>query len=346
MRCQQGSKLISLATRAPSSCFASYPLFAATAALCVFTACSGCGASAPTHEHAPEHGKTFVYEGDYPIKIVCTTGQVADALSAIGGSHVEVTGLMGPGIDPHVFVASPSDIASLHEADLVVYNGLHLEGRLTDTFAQMASRRATFAVTDGLLADHDERLRSPPEFEGQHDPHVWHDVSLWIDCVRYATDRLKSFDARHSEDYDNNAQSYIAALSELDGHCRQRIEEIPAAARVLVTAHDAFGYFAQAYGLEVHGIKGISTDDEVDIGRMEELAALLKERGIPAIFVESSTPPSTVDALIERAATLGHQVLRGRELYADALGEPDGDAANYIGMIKTNVDTIVSGLSR
>jgi manganese/zinc/iron transport system substrate-binding protein len=284
------------------------------------------------------------FGGPYPIQIVCTTGQVADMLRNIGGEHVAVTAMMGPGVDPHLYRESPSDIETLSAADAIFYNGVHLEGRMADLFEKLAERRPTFAVTHALVAAKDPRLRTPPEFEGYYDPHVWHNPKLWADCVQYVTSVLCELDPAHREDYTRNGQAYESELAELDEYCRQQLAEIPKSQRVLVTAHDAFGYFCITYGLESMPLGGVTTEEEVSIGRMDEVVNFLIEHKVKAIFVESAVAPRIVEALIEPCRMRGQEVHIGGELYADCLGPADTPDATYVGMIKANVETIVKAL--
>ena len=297
----------------------------------------------PSGEDAPTASRA-TFNGQYPIKVVATTGQVADILKNLGGEQLEVTGLMGPGVDPHLYNAAPADIERLAGADMIFSNGLHLEGRMADVFEQLANRKPTFAVTHDLVEAKDSRLRKPPEFEGYYDPHVWHDPKLWAECVRFVATTLAEFDPDHRTDYERNRDAYLKTLDEADRYCRDQLANVPKEQRVLVSAHDAFGYFCIAYGLTSMPLKGVSTEDEVTIGRMDEVINFLVERKIKAVFVESATAPQIVRALIEPCKKQGHEVIIGGELYADALGPPASGADNYVGMIKANVDTIVSAL--
>jgi manganese/zinc/iron transport system substrate-binding protein len=307
---------------------------------------SGCNpGSEASHEHAASTEHTFA--GEFPIKVVATTGQVAELVARIGGEHVKVEGLMGPGVDPHLYRPIASDVKKLNEADAIFYNGLHLEGRMTDLFVQMARRKATFAVTEGLISREDKRLREPPEFEGMYDPHVWHDVALWSDCVNDVADMLAKYDSAHAEDYRKNAAAYREELTEVDVFCKTEIAKIPQEQRVLVTAHDAFGYFGKAYGLEVFGLKGISTEEEINLAHQEQIQKMLIDRKIPAVFVESAVAPRTVEALVEPCRAAGHDLqVPKEELYADALGPADTDDSTYAGMIRHNVNTIVAALAK
>ena len=311
--------------------------------VCCLLAMTGCGASHHSN-HLDSSSNASVFGGEYPMKVVCTTGQVAEMIVRIGGAHVHVDNLMGPGVDPHLYRPIASDVRKLDSADAIFYNGMHLEGRMADLFVQMARRKATFAVTEGLQTRKDPRLREPPEFAGMYDPHVWHDVALWSDCVGDMAKALVQFDPNHADEYKKNAATYIAELAELDTFCRSEIATIPEDRRVLVTAHDAFGYFGKAYGLEVYGLKGISTEEEKDVKHQEEIQAMIIERKIPAVFVESAVSHRTVQALIEPCRAAGHDLQLGGELYADALGPAGTPDSSYTGMIRHNVRTIVEAL--
>jgi manganese/zinc/iron transport system substrate-binding protein len=302
------------------------------------------GCTPASHSETPS-ATAHVYAGGYPIRVVATIGQVAEMIRRVGGEHVVVEGLMGPGVDPHLYSPVASDVQRLSSAEAIFYNGLHLEGRMTDLFVKMARSKATFPVTEGLQLRHDKRLREPPEFAGLYDPHVWHDPLMWADCTGDVAEMLAEFDPTNAADYRNNAEAYRAELTALDQECRQKLATIPPERRVLVTAHDAFGYFGKTYGIEVFGLKGISTEEEKDLKRQEAIQRMLVERKIPAVFVESAVAPRTVRALVEPCRAAGLDLKIGGELYADAMGPPDSDAADYAGMIRHNVKTIVDALS-
>jgi len=251
---------------------------------------------------------------------------------------------MGPGVDPHLYQATPSDVTKLNGADIIFFNGLHLEGRLADLLVRFARRKPTFAVSEGLQEAHDSRLREPAEFQGHYDPHIWHDASLWSDCVRYTTEQLAEFDPSHADEYRANAERYIEQLTEAHEQFKRRLAEIPPERRVLVTAHDAFGYFGKAYDVEVHGLQGISTVSEANVATMQNTVDLLVNRKIKAVFVETSVSPRNVQALIEACAARGHQVSIGGSLYSDAMGQPGTPEGAYLGMLRHNVETIVEAL--
>jgi manganese/zinc/iron transport system substrate-binding protein len=303
----------------------------------------GC-APAESHTHQSDVSPTHTFKGKHPIKVVATIGQVAEMVSRVGGEHVEVEAIMKPGIDPHLYNPVASDVRRLGDADAIFYNGLHLEGRMADLFVKMARRKATFAVTEGLQTREDKRLREPPEFEGLYDPHVWHDPLLWADCVSDVAVMLAEFDPAHADDYRKNAEAYRAELAELDKENRESLAAIPKDRRVLVTAHDAFGYFGKTYDLEVFGLKGISTEEEKDLKHQEEIQKMLIERQIPAVFVESAVAPRTIESLVEPCRAAGLDLKIGGELYADALGPADSEDATYAGMIRHNVRTIAEAL--
>jgi manganese/zinc/iron transport system substrate-binding protein len=312
------------------------------------TALTGCRPNSSTPTGTSSANREFA--GEYPIKVVCTTGPVSDMLRSLGGDHLDVTGLMGPGVDPHLYTAVPGDIERLDAADLIFYNGLHLEGRMAEVFENLSTTKPTFAVTDSLVKSKDPRLRKPPEFEGYHDPHVWHDPKMWADCVRYVADVLSKIDPQHSDDYSKNRDAYLAQLDEADRYCREQLATIPEDQRVLVSVHDAFNYFCSAYGIVSQPLKGVSTEEEVTIGRMEEVVQYLVDKKIKAVFIESASKPQVVEALIEPCRQKGHEVRIGESedapyvLYADALGPAGSGADSYLGMIKSNVDTLVSAL--
>jgi manganese/zinc/iron transport system substrate-binding protein len=262
----------------------------------------------------------------------------------VGGEHVSVTVLMGPGVDPHSYNSSPGDKRLLGSADLIFYNGLHLEGRMADMLQETARRQPAYAVTHAIEAAHDSRLRQPEEFEGQYDPHVWFNVELWAECSQFVAEKLIEHDPDHADDYRRNSAEYVARLQKLHRWCAERIVEIPENQRVLVTAHDAFGYFGDAYGLTVFGLQGISTTDQADIPSIKRIAAMLAERNIKAVFVENSVPQRNIDSLREQCRALGHEVRIGGKIYSDDMGGENTPEGTYEGVVRYNVDTIVAAL--
>lgn len=274
-------------------------------------------------------------------RVVCTIGMITDAARAIAGEHAEVVGLMGEYVDPHLYKATQSDLRLLREADLILYNGLHLEGRMGDVFVQMARDKPVIPVAASV---DESRLREPPEFEGQYDPHVWFDVSLWSQAVARIRDELVQLCPANKEEMTRRAQAYLTRLSELDAYCRSQIASIPRERRVLITAHDAFGYFGRSYDIEVLAIQGISTESEANIRKVNELVDTISRRKIPAVFVESSVNPKLVESLVQGCAGRGHAVHIGGELFSDAMGKDGTPEGTYEGMVRHNVDTIVKAL--
>jgi manganese/zinc/iron transport system substrate-binding protein len=273
--------------------------------------------------------------GNTPIRVVATTGMVADLVKYVGGAHVEVTALMGEGVDPHLYKASSGDVARLGRADMIFYSGLHLEGRMGDVLSRLARQKPAVAVTDDL--DRDRLLRVGTE---QFDPHVWFDVGLWRECVSVVEQHLTEFDAAHAADYRAQAAAYRDELAELDRWCRDQIAAIPADRRVLVTAHDAFHYFGRAYNIEVKAIQGISTQAEAGVGTINELVDFISERKVKAVFVESSVSERNIQAVVEGCADRGHRVQVGGQLFSDAMGAPGTPEGTYAGMVRHNVETI------
>jgi len=278
------------------------------------------------------------------IRVVCTTGQIGDMLEHIGGDRVQVRTLMGPGVDPHLYKATPGDLRLLKGAQVVFYNGLHLEGRLAEVLAKLAARKPTFAVIEEIERDAPQRLRHAPEFPASYDPHVWFDVGLWADCADYATRRMMEIDPAHADEYRRRGDDYIAQLRALDDETRRRLATIPTEQRVLVTAHDAFGYFGRAYDVEVHGLQGISTADEADLGAINDLVRLLVARHVQAVFIETSVPSKNIRSLIQGCEAAGHNLKLGGELYSDAMGPAGTPEGTFIGMIEHNVNQIVHAL--
>jgi manganese/zinc/iron transport system substrate-binding protein len=278
-----------------------------------------------------------------PVNVVATTSIVADLVRQVGGERVEVTGLMGPGVDPHLYRASEGDVTRMSDADIVFYNGLHLEGRMAELFEQMGERGiATAAVAAGI---DESRLLAPPEFQGAHDPHIWMDVMMWRDAAVQAGAALAEIDPTHAETYLTGASGYADRLTQLEARIRERIETLPPARRVLVTAHDAFNYFGRAYGFEVRGLQGISTVAEAGTADVQELARFVAERRVPALFVETSVSPRSIEAVQAAVRSRGFEVAVGGNLFSDALGGDGSGAETYESMILHNVETIVGALT-
>jgi manganese/zinc/iron transport system substrate-binding protein len=278
------------------------------------------------------------------IRVTATVGMIGDAVANVGGELVDLTTLMGPGVDPHLYKPSANDIDALGDTDVIFYGGLHLEGRMTELLDEIpALGIPTVAVGDRTPPD---QLRTPPEFHGNPDPHIWFSVPLWQIAVDTVRDGLAMLAPDHAEVFQANTAAYQEQLAALDAYVRAQTETVPEDRRVLVTAHDAFGYFGDAYGYDVHAIQGLSTATEAGAGDIQDLADFIAGREIPAIFVESSVPPGTIEALREATRSRGWDVAIGGQLYSDAMGTAGTPEGTYIGMVTHNIDTIVAGLTR
>jgi len=277
------------------------------------------------------------------LNVVTTVGMIRDVVQNVGGDHVHATGLMGPGVDPHLYKASEGDVRRLFRADVVFYGGLHLEAKMAEVLEEMGGRTRVVAVTDAIPRG---RLLSPPEFEGAFDPHVWFDVKMWEMTVDTIASTLAAADPANAAAYRRNAAAYHARLDSLDAYVRAQAARVPAEKRVLVTAHDAFNYFGRAYGFQVRGLQGISTASEAGTGDVQALAEFIARRKIPAVFVESSIPRRTIEAVQEAVRDRGWQVRIGGSLYSDAMGDPGAPQGTYDGMVRHNIDTLVGALLR
>ncbi|MDF1850037.1 MAG: zinc ABC transporter substrate-binding protein [Verrucomicrobiales bacterium] len=276
------------------------------------------------------------------IQITATVGMIADIVREVAGERAEVTGLIGEGVDPHLYKPTSSDIKSFQSADIIFYNGLMLEGKMSDVLVRLARNgKPVYAVTDEILGQEGYIITDEEE---HYDPHVWMDVSGWMRAVKVVADALSEFDPEGAETYQANSTQYLAELEKLEAYAQKVIGSIPEDKRVLVTAHDAFGYMARAYGLEVKGIQGLSTESEAGVKDIEDLVTFLVERGIPAVFVESSVSDKNIRALVEGAKAKGHAVVIGGELFSDAMGATGTYEGTYLGMIDHNVTTIARAL--
>lgn len=275
-------------------------------------------------------------------RIVATTGMVADLVRHVGGAQVQVISLMGEGIDPHLYRPTSHDIARLMQADLIFYSGLNLEGPMEAAFRHARRRkRLVVAVADGIPSD---KILYPDGRQAHPDPHVWGDLQLWSDCLQTVCDELCRFDPSHADEYTENARNYAVKLAELHAYATLAIASIPEQQRVLVTAHDAFEYFARAYGIEVRSIQGISTESEPGVRDINNLVDFLVQRKIPAVFVEATINPRIMRAVTEGAQKQGWTVDVGGTLYSDSLGKPGTYAGTFVGMFETNVNQIVRSL--
>jgi manganese/zinc/iron transport system substrate-binding protein len=277
------------------------------------------------------------------LRVVATIGMISDVAAQIGGDRVFVQGLMGPGVDPHLYKARAGDVRRLSRADLVLYNGLHLEAAMGEVLEEMGRRRHTVAV--GEAVPESARIRTT-EFGGNYDPHVWFDVQLWLHAAARIEQALVEADPSHADEYRERGAAYRQELEALDAWVRERVAVIPAERRVLITAHDAFGYFGRAYGFTVMGLQGISTSSEAGTGDVQRMADEIVRRRIPALFLESSIPARNIQAVIAAVRSRRFDVRLGGELFSDALGDAGTAEGTYIGMVRHNVETIVNALAQ
>jgi manganese/zinc/iron transport system substrate-binding protein len=276
-----------------------------------------------------------------PLKVVATTGMIADTARAIGGPAVSVTALMGEGVDPHLYKASPGDVRIMTGAGLLLWNGLHLEGRLGDAITKLGSRVPVVCVTDAMPQD---RLLRAAGADSVPDPHVWFDLELWRSACERIRDAIIERAPDAAADVRARCATHLQLLDTASAHVRSVIASIPAERRVLVTAHDAFGYFGRANGLTVRGIQGLSTDSEASLRELNALIDLIVERKVPAVFVESSVPRKAVEALVEGCGARGHAVTIGGELLSDAIGPAGTMQGTHVGMIVHDAELIARAL--
>lgn len=284
---------------------------------------------------------THAADSEGKLSVVTTTGMIADAAKNIGGNLVEVTALMGAGVDPHLYKASAKDVDRLGKAAVIFYGGLHLEGKMTDVLEKLAERKPTLAVAEAIPSEKLVGLNG----QGTHDPHVWFDIKLWMYAVDAVRDSLVTLLPDHADVLQANYDVYALELARLDEYIRGRIDALPVERRVLITAHDAFEYFGRAYGFEVRGLQGISTVSEAGTRDVQDLAQFIVKQKIPAIFIESSVPKKNVEALQAAVHSRFWDVQIGGELFSDAMGDTGTFEGTYIGMLTHNIDTIVSALS-
>ncbi len=294
----------------------------------------GCGGTKDSAQPAAEK----------KLNVVATTTMLADLSRQIGGDAVEVTGLMGPGVDPHLYQASAGDVKVMSDADVVVYNGLHLEGKMGEIFGKLEQdKKTTICVANNLDQATLLKYEDDNGVEAT-DPHIWFDVKNWMLAAEEVYKGLAAKDPAHKDLYKANYEKYMEELKKADEYVAKGAAEIPQEQRVLVTAHDAFQYFARAYGFEVKGLQGVSTAAEAGAIDVRELSDFIVDRQIRSIFVESSVPHKTIEAVQEACKAKGWDVKIGGELYSDSCGAPGTPGGDYIGMVKENIDTIVSGL--
>lgn len=276
-----------------------------------------------------------------PIRVVATVGMVADIVREVGGERVNVTQLMGPGVDPHLYKGTRDDVRSILASDMVFYGGLMLEGKLIDMLEKVSNKKPVIAATKGLSP---QSILSEDDSGAHADPHVWMDVSLWAKCVDVVADALADYDPEHASIYRVAATEYQAKLAELHQYGKQVIQTVPPEGRVLITSHDAFAYFGRAYGLDVFGVQGLSTDSEAGLRQINSLVDTIVKRKVAAVFVESSVPRKSILAVVDGAASRGHGVVIGGELYSDAMGAGGTYEGTYVGMLEHNLTIVARAL--
>ncbi len=272
------------------------------------------------------------------IHVVTTIAQIGEPLSVIGGDRVQVESLMGPSVDPHLYNPTQSDMARVDEADIIFYNGLNLEANMTDMFQQLGASKPVLAV--GEVIPEEALLKDE---QGAIDPHIWFDIDLWKQALDQAVEELKTYAPEDKNFFEKNKSEYFERLDELKKEA-EKLREIPESRRILVTAHDAFGYFGRMHQMEVIGLQGLSTEDEIGVSDINDTIAIIKEHQVPAIFVETSINQDSIKAVIEGAANEGADVKLGGELFSDAMGDPNTEEGTYIGMYRHNVNTIYDAL--
>lgn len=276
------------------------------------------------------------------VQVVATTGMIGDLLKNIlPEEDVEIISLMKPGIDPHYYKATPGDLVAMQKADLIVYNGLHLEGKMTEIFHKLSKRKTVLSLSEFL---DESDIRKTSEFASGVDPHIWFDVLLWKKVTALLGLRLSKEYPQLSKSIEQNSLKYQAKLETLHGEIVTALTSIPEKSRVLLTAHDAFAYFGRAYAIDVRGLQGISTSTEYGLKDMEDAVALILEKSIKAVFVESSVSPKALQAVVERCQSKGHVVRIGGELFSDSMGDENTVEGSYLGMLRHNVHTIVAAL--
>lgn len=286
--------------------------------------CIGCGDSAKNR-----------------FTVVATTSLIGDAVKNIVQDHATVITLMGPGVDPHAYKATQKDVKHLLNADIVFYNGLHLEGKMADILHKLSKKKPVYAAGEAITS---AQQLVDPNFSIGIDPHIWFDGCLWKQVVQHISDQLQAADPEAAAYYKENTDCYLQQLDELHQETLQAIQKIPAAHRVLITAHDAFGYFGRAYDMEVRGLQGISTVSECGLKDVTDLVKFIIQRNIKAIFLETSVSERPLQAVVEGCRKRGHQVAAGGYLYSDALGQEGTPEGSYQGMVRANVQTIVNAL--
>ncbi len=274
------------------------------------------------------------------LNVVTTTSMITDLVKNIGRDAIEIQGLMGSGVDPHLYKASEGDVSKLVNADVIFYNGLHLEGKLVEIFEKMQHSK-TIAIGESLDKN---ILIGSDYFASNYDPHIWFDIRNWKTVTQFVIQKLKELDPKNSTVFETNGKAYLEQLTTLESKLNQTVATLPTEKRILVTAHDAFSYFGEAYDFNVVGLQGLSTATEAGVQDVQKLANFIIEKKVKAIFVESSVPKRTIEALQAAVKSKGHEVTIGGTLFSDALGNTGTSEGTYIGMFEYNVNTIINAL--
>jgi len=281
-------------------------------------------------------------KGNERLKVVSTTSQVTDLVKELAGDLIDLEGLMGAGVDPHLYKASEGDVTKFYNADVIFYSGLHLEGKLEDVFEKMRHNgKKTISISDTIAKD---ALISSADFASSYDPHFWFSTNHWKKATTYVADELSKLDPKNTKVYTENAKAYIEKLNQLEKNNSLQLEGLPVEKRILVTAHDAFAYFGKAYGFKVVSLQGLSTATEAGVQDVQRISNFIIAHDIKAIFVESSVPVRTVEALQAAVRSKNHEVAIGGTLFSDALGNPGTKEGTYIGMYEYNMNTIIDAL--
>ncbi len=286
--------------------------------------------------------KTSEKKQNGKLNVVTTTTMITDLIKNIGGTKIEVNGLMGAGVDPHLYKASEGDVSKLFNADVVIYNGLHLEGKLEEVFEKMEHQNKKTIVISDVIDK--KNLIGSELFASNYDPHIWFDITNWTKITSYVTNKLAEIDVKNASFYKENAKIYLEKLQELNKQVATKINELPQEKRILVTAHDAFNYFGRQHKFNVVGLQGLSTATEAGVQDVQKLAKFIIDNKVKAIFVESSVPKRTIEALQAAVKSKNQEVVIGGTLYSDALGSAGTIEGTYIGMYNANVNTIVNAL--
>lgn len=282
------------------------------------------------------------------LDIVTTTGMIGDVVKNIVGDKANVASLMGPGVDPHLYKATQGDLKRITEADVIFYNGLFLEGKMEEILLKLAKKKPVFAISEKMpksrFIDYNIGKKEERKSKQIFDPHIWFDVDLWSNSVDVILEKMKAQDAKNEAYYTKNAANYKRTLKNLHTESQQKIASIPKAQRLLITSHDAFGYFGKAYDIEVNALQGISTVTEFGLKDVSNLVNMIIDRDIKSVFIESSVAAKPLEAVIEGCQKKGRDVRIGGTLYSDAMGEDGTPAGTYVGMVKHNVNTITGAL--